>query len=185
MKQQPLARRSSGICDSVSSWNEQKPGAINVFEIALRVPEIRANLLPHVSAATKRPNKRVHPTTVQRDEAGILAIRRVSRTRSDFNLTVRVSSLRWNGRDKDGPRGDSRDDGGGKGSGCSEGASRTCLARNTTALRWLPYISRTDDELPCSAHDWPVMRQEFPTFSHGYRYFSYRTLPGPSGIPSR
>lgn len=59
----------------------------------------------------------------------------------------------------------------------------TRLARNTTALRrWLTYIRRVGDEFPRSTHDWPVMRQEFPTFSHGYRCSSCRTLPGHSSL---
>lgn len=48
---------------------------------------------------------------------------------------------------------------------------RTWLARNTTVLHrsLVAYIRRAGDEFPRSTHDWPVMRQEFPTFSGGYR----------------
>lgn len=59
---------------------------------------------------------------------------------------------------------------------------RTWLARNTTVLHrsLVAYIRRAGDEFPRSTHDWPVMRQEFPTFSGGYRCSSCRTLPGHS-----
>lgn len=62
---------------------------------------------------------------------------------------------------------------------------RTWLARNTTVLHrsLVAYIRRAGDEFPRSTHDWPVMRQEFPTFSGGYRCSSCRTLPGHSTSP--
>lgn len=62
---------------------------------------------------------------------------------------------------------------------------RTWLARNTTVLHrsLVAYIRRAGDEFPRSTHDWPVMRQEFPTFSGGYRCSPCRTLPGHSTIP--
>lgn len=63
---------------------------------------------------------------------------------------------------------------------------RTWLARNTTVLHrsLVAYIRRAGDEFPRSTHDWPVMRQEFPTFSGGYRCSSCRTLPGHSTTPA-